>query len=1248
VLTDRQIRALMRADIVVEAGDALRAKISDDYLLKALEEGGDFGQVLDQLASIGLDRISGTTSGLKMTAKMLADAMPMLNTETNTGGLVKVSAAAGTNFDVKKALTGIILTYENESELTFLPSSRKSLEDLGVKFEQAVVKSFGVAGSAGNSQLQPTVNVAIDQDIVFKAEDFLTQRGADGKDQKLTDLTLVKDSDTFTVRIKMNELASDSSNSVELSTANHIFDAVTNSGKDLNQFWGWNSPDGIPDAYQMYGWNAAPFERDWQRGWGGNDSNLPRFSLKYTDDIKKLVASADGEPLTFEFRGRKFDVEVDRGRMDFLNQPWGADGVTDATPYDSSDDASKDDGDFVVFRVLDDAAFEAAVVPILGTPIGPTDGFYDPVSFNNYWNWVSQLINDSKLSTKSVTSSELVTVTLDDITLSLEPNSNEYVVELTGAQLKAGSLVVTPNYGADGLDANGKPVLNISFEGGRAERTVLSFSSAINTTDWWRRGESDPVTQSDQREIKLSVDKLDLDGNGKVEAADKKTITFNTASWTFDTFSAMNDLANVLSGSRFGSTQSDIYHGIDSDEALTIDALKKFVKFSSDNGRLVVDYLNPGDQNANTLIFSEVGMANTSGIDQDGVDVVASDLYAASGTRRYLSVSATSKLTEGDKLKFTITNPTGGATATFEATITKELVAAAKNPIDLLQAAIKASLTSDLKFTGAGNQPVAIAKSGVTLTSANDAVLLTLGKSNYQIKVETTSEAGTFLVQQSSKDGAGGNVNTKISAVKYNKAPEVAYSTTEQELEGVFGSHSVELSSISVIDDSNTLQVTLSPNRGAHSGSFMFVDTSLFKEFLSNKALMVQYYDKDNKLVNAADKLPVGVNKLVISASAYTIQIPGGESITYKASDIVNLVLSGVSFQLNRGLYSTEDKYVTEFGLSINDEYTAATSGEILAGKFVSSGERLYKASITHGTLEDATGDRKIDGNDAIVKVSSLRQLATVTNQEDLDSGLHMTDNDLSGLSQGINDNLAASKVFSVTNKTLLHAFNSEIADMMVEQGLTSISAISLHVDTDLQYMPLSYAKAGFTTIYNETQNSMYLTASEANQLSSLGVGFVGDLEIAFESSKAETVVAPLRNLMSLSSWDTLSASDSIADYVIKNFGAGDKLDLKTFLKIDISKLSSNNVSDQDAAETSYQSASSVTGFDFSTNNLYYSITDTNSDNLIDVVDYYYVGWNQNNGEAATKAHFQVEIAGLNYSTTDSALSTKISGLLVA
>jgi hypothetical protein len=1018
----------------------------------------------------------------------------------------------------------------------------------------------------------------------------------------------------------------------------------------------------------MYGWNAAPFERDWQRDWGGNDSNLPRFSFKYTDEIKALVSSADGEPLTFVVNANgnvfKFDVEVDRGRMDYINQPWAADGATDTTPWDASDDEFTDDGDFVVFRVMDDAAFEAA---IRGANLTLPQGWWgdNAQQFQNHWNFLNSFMNMTTLTTKSVTSSELVTVTLDDITQDIE--GDEYTIQLTGAQLKAGALVVTPNYGADGVDASGDPVLNISFEGGRGERTVLSFASAVNGTDWWRRGDIEVLTQSDlgvtdlwsyvnnnggtvtydengqlvvnltQRELSLKIKNLDMDGDGVVDAHDQREVTFNTSSWTFDSYSAMSDLANVLSGT---NGMNEVPNGIDTSERETLDRLKEFVEFSSDNGRLVVDYLMPGNQASDTLTFSEVGMKTedgaVTGIDQDGVDVVRSELYVSTRTKHYFTVSSAAKLTVGDQLKFTVSNAAGSSSVSFTATITADLVTKNPDPVKLLNEAIKAGLAAvqgDLKI----GSTIAISKTtGTALTAANDAVVLTTA-SGFQVSVETMNEAGTLLVQQSSKDGAGGNVEATISAVKYNKAPEVAYTSSEQELEGVFGTHAVNLSSLSVIDDSANLQVTLSPTRGAHAGSFLFVDSSLFDYFIKAGTLKVQYYDSANKLVDAAGKLPAGVNKLVISAAAYTFDTGAG-SVTYKASDIVNLVISGVSFQLNRGLYSSDDKYVTEFGMSINDDYTADANNVALAGKFAASGERMYKASITHSTLEDATLDNKIDANDATVKVSSMRQLATSDNIDDLEQGLHLTDNVVDS-SQGINDAVAAAKVFTITNKTLQHSFNSQIADMMVDQGLTTTSTIYLHADEALQYMPLSYAMVGFNTIYNETTDTMSMTATEANQLTSLGVGFVGDLEIFCEStSRAETVVAPLRNLMSLSSWDSSSDANGTADYFIRNFGQGDKLDLKTLLKVDANSVLS--VNDEQTAWDNYNTTSGASA------QMYVTFTD-GQEGGFDMVDFYYVGYDQNLEMAATKAHFQVELVGLDYSASDATLGSKIKALLV-
>jgi hypothetical protein len=627
--------------------------------------------------------------------------------------------------------------------------------------------------------------------------------------------------------------------------------------------------------------------------------------------------------------------------------------------------------------------------------------------------------------------------------------------------------------------------------------------------------------------------------------------------------------------------------------------------------------------------------------------VVESELYLSSaGTKRYFTVSSAAKLTAGDELKFTVTNLSNEAKATFKVTITKELVSANSDPVKLLHAAMKAALGSnDLNF---GTSTVkAIAKNNVTLTSANDAVLVTLAKSSYEIEVETVSEAGTLLVQQSSRDGAGGNVNANITAVQYNEAPDVAFSTSTQELDGVFGAHTLSLSSISVIDDSQNLQVTLAPTRGAHGGFFQFVDTSLFSHFLAEGYVKVQYFDPaTNKPVNAADKLPAGVGKLVITASAYTFDFGEGvPSVTYKASDIVNLVLSGVSFQVNRGLFSSDAKYSTGFDLAINDEYTVAANGKALEGTFASSGERMYNAAVIHGTLDDVTGDNRIDANDAVVKVSTLRQLATADNTEGrdedlLEPGLHMTDNE-EDTSRGIDNDLAASKVFSVTNKTLQHAFTSAIGDMMVEAGLTTTSTIFLHADEALQYTMLDYAKAGFSTIYNETTEAMAMTVGEANRLNALGVGVVGDVEILFESSKAETLVAPLRNLQSLAFWDTIALDDATASYTIKNFDEGDKLDLKTLLKIDASKLVLTE--DAEAALLAYETTAGATSsFDYGTNTLYAAFNDAGDSVEPDTVDYYYVGWDQQAGEAVTKVHFHVELVGvdLNANTKVDTLKT--------
>ena len=1270
-LTDRQVRALLRADIIVDAGDILRAKISDDYLLKALQENGsDLGSILDQLASVGLDRISGTTNGLKMTAKMLSDAMPMISTETNLGGLVKVSSAAGA-VDLKKPLSGIIVTYENESELTFLPASKVSLEALGAKFEQTVIKTFGVGGSAGNTLAAPSIKLAVGRDVVFKAEDFLSQRSTDGKtDVKLTDLSLVADNDIFTVRIKIGDVASSDNGSLALAfEQNLFFPKVKLDGQDTNWWYDLVS-DGVPDAYQVYGQNAWPFERDWSRDWGGNDPNLPRFAFKYTDSIKALVATADGKPLTFlvvDAQGieRKFDVEIDRGRMDYLNAPWGADGITDDTPWDSSDDES-DLGDFVVLRVVDDAAFENAVSALGQLP----QGYGDAGSVQQSWAWLQSFINSSTLTTKSVASTELVTVTLDDETQQIS-GDNEYVVHLTGAQLKAGALVVTPNYGADGLDEQGMPLVNIFFEGGRAERALFSFSSSVNSTDWWRRGETLTVNSDvflndawgyanlhggtvsyewvdgnyvpsfvniTQREFNLRVTGLDLNGDGLTNADDVRNVTMHATTWSSDQNSAMTDLARTLSGAPWGpltTYDQDPWaynaHGIDDEEYETLDALRQFVHFSGDNGRMVADFVTPGNMSADTLVFSEVNMVNNLGSDQDGVDVVSSDLYAATGAKNYFGVSSSSKLSAGDKLKFTITH-TDARTAVFYADITSDLVKANNDQLKLLEAAMKAGVATDLKFVG-GTTTNALLKSNIGLTTAKDAILVTLANKSYSIKVETVSEVGTLLVQQASKDGAGGNVKATVSAVAYNEAPEVAYSTSTQAVEGVFGSHTVGLSSVSVIDDSSNLQVTLSPTRGAYAGSFMFLDNSLFKEFVSAGYLKVQYMNPtDNKLVDALDKLPVGVGKIVITASKFTLDI-NGELITYKASDIINLVLSGTTFQLNRGLYSAKDEFSTGFDLAINDDYTAGA--DVLKGTFATGGERVYTAAVVHETLEDANGDDRIDANDLVIKLSTMRQLATNNNQEGLEAGLHATDNS-DDTSTGIDNDIASAKIFSLSNKSLAHSFYTEYADMMVENGVSTNSLIYLHADEELQYAALEYAKAGFNTIYNETAYAMSMTVSEVNQLKSFGVGVVGDLEIAFESNSAEILVAPLRNLQSLTMWST--DDGDVADYVMTNFGLGDKLDLNTLLKIDKSKLAL--AVDETAAHEAYDTASVGLAFDLSTNSLYAA---KDIDNQF--VDYYLVGWNQSLGETVTKAHFQVQLTGVDISATTTV--AQLQGFLV-
>jgi len=938
--------------------------------------------------------------------------------------------------------------------------------------------------------------------------------------------------------------------------------------------------------------------------------------------------------------------------------------VTDTTPYDSTDDATTDSGEFVVFRVVDDAEFEAAIAWM---GINQPQNYWDRSNLDQAWNWLNLFQSSATLTTKSVSATELVTVTLDDETQDLNAETGEYLIQLTGAQLKAGSLVVTPNYGADGTDANGMPLVSIGFEGGRAERTVYSFSNAANGTDWWRRGETlqvtsanfngqqaweyatdnggtvtylnnnyaDPVVNITQREFSLKINGLDMDGNGMVNSDDVREITFRANPWASDQYTVVNGLANTLSLAPWGydlmtySEASYDYrnHGIDQDEYNTLAALQNFVRFSGDNGRLVVDYLNPGNRDAKTLAFSEVVMKAGTGKDQDGVDVVSSELYVTNGTKNFFAVSSTSKLTAGDKLKFTITG-SSSQSVSFVADITDQLARDNTDPIKLLEAAMKAGLATaigttqkQLNFTGTSVKAI----NDISQTPAKDAVSVTLANRAFKISVETVSEAGTLVVQQSSKDGAGGNVKAVVQAVQYNAAPDVAYSTSVQDLEGSFGAHVVNLASLSVIDSSANLQVTLSPTRGAHAGFFQFIDSSLFGDFLDTGNLKVQYMDPaTNKLVDAKDKLPQGVGKLVITASAMEFVV-GEQTITYKASDIVNLVLSGITFQLNRGLYSTEDDFATSFDLAINDDFKAA-SNKVLDGTFATGGDRMYGASVVHSTLDDVTGDKRVDANDAVVKVSTLRQLATIDNLDDLDPGLHLTDNSTDA-SQGINNEISASKVFSITNKTLLHGFNTGLANMMVDQGLTSISSIFLHADDDLQYSMLDYAKAGFLTLYNETSNAFSTSVAEANQLTSLGIGVVGDVEISFGSEKAQTLLAPLRSVQSLAAWAPADEVDKVADYVLKDFGAGDKLDLKTLLKIESKNLVLADETDALAAYT----AASTTSTDYSTHSLYASF-----DAETDTVDYYYVGWDQTANEAATKAHFKVELTGIDLTESTS------------
>jgi hypothetical protein len=397
------------------------------------------------------------------------------------------------------------------------------------------------------------------------------------------------------------------------------------------------------------------------------------------------------------------------------------------------------------------------------------------------------------------------------------------------------------------------------------------------------------------------------------------------------------------------------------------------------------------------------------------------------------------------------------------------------------------------------------------------------------------------------------------------------------------------------VDDSKDLLVTLSPSRGVYSGTFAYLDSSLISKFIANGSLKLSYM-VGTVMTPLPDKIPSGVGKIFIEAhqTQITIDADTGETVTYKASDLVNLVLSSTNFQLNRSLYTRDESVEVKFDLAINDSYSVANN----IGSFAKDGDRLIVGSINHNSIGDENADGKVDINDTVVKVSTLRQLATTNDDSSgLEFGLHRTDSDSSDSSPGINDDVSNAKLFNVTNKSLVHQFNSVYADMIVEEGLGSTSAIYLHADEVLNYSLDSYAKSGFAAIYNETGDVFSQTVSMANSLQKLGTQIIGDTIIEFESESAETLKIPLTSLSLLTQWNVdrdgnISTSawgeplDGVADYLIYGIGAGDKIDLSSLF----SKSALTYISDEEAANLLLgQSNTSLSGLQW------YAVNDADS-----------------------------------------------------
>jgi len=465
----------------------------------------------------------------------------------------------------------------------------------------------------------------------------------------------------------------------------------------------------------------------------------------------------------------------------------------------------------------------------------------------------------------------------------------------------------------------------------------------------------------------------------------------------------------------------------------------------------------------------------------------------------------------------------------------------------------------------------------ITQTTNKDAVQFTfenvkekVGSKDVQqdvsLIISTVKEAGTLVVQKSSQDGTGGIVSwnqvgsngsiTKdsVKVANYNQAPKVSVSSSTQEMVAILGATTVSLSSINIVDDSTDLLVTLSPSRGVYSGSFAYLESTLISKFIANKSLVLTYM-VGSTVTPLPDKIPAGVGKIFIEAHQSIITTGQNESVTYKASDLVNLVLSSINFQINRSLFSRDDVAKVQFDLAINDSYSMTKD----VGSFAAGGDRLIVGSVSHNTIGDENADGKIDSNDTVVKVSTLRQLITDADTTTLDAGLHRTDSSKEDGSPGIQNDLSNAKLFTVTNKSIIHQFDSALADMIVDKALGSTNAIYLHADETLSYDLINYAKAGFAGIYNEsaTGELFGLTVSEANTLSKLNVQVIGDTSINFESDAAETLKIPFTSLSLLTQWNSINdetTSDvnweepaGVVDYLITGMGTGDKIDLSSF-----------------------------------------------------------------------------------------------------